>query len=100
MQTRNGIQDGRFLIQITTGILERVRTTKSKDDCRERTTRDLIEKMLICLLVSGNIEISETGVRDRVCVYECQKELKETVYTTPQYQCPRKLYIDNLDKKD
>ena len=27
------------------------------------------------------------------------KELKETVYTTPQYQCPRKLYIDDPDKK-
>ena len=56
--------------------------------------------MLICLLVSGNIEISQTGVRDRVCVYKCQKELKETVYTTPQYQCPKKLYIDDPDKKD
>jgi hypothetical protein len=60
----------------------------------------MISKMLICLLVSYNVEVSETGVRDRVCVYKCQKELKETVYTDPIFQCPRKLYIDDPDKKD
>jgi hypothetical protein len=60
----------------------------------------MISKMLICLLVSYNIEISDTGVRDRVCVYKCQKKLKETVYVAPEFQCPRKLYIDDPDKKD
>jgi hypothetical protein len=56
-----------------------------------------MNKMLICLLVSYNIEVSETGVKDRVCVYECQKELKETVYTSPVYQCPKRMYIDDPD---
>ncbi len=56
--------------------------------------------MLVCLLVSGNIVTSDTGVRDRVCEYKCQKELKETVYTTPQYQCPKRLYIEDPERKD
>jgi hypothetical protein len=60
----------------------------------------MISKMLVCLLVSYNIEISETGVKDRVCVYKCQKGLKETVFTHPVYQCPRRMYIDDPDKKD
>ena len=55
----------------------------------------MINKMLICLLVSYNVEVSETGVKDRVCVYECQKDIKETVYTHPVYQCPRRMYIDD-----
>jgi len=54
-----------------------------------------MNKMLICLLVSQNIVIAETGERDRMCVYKCQKDEKETVYTHPVYQCPRKLYIDD-----
>ncbi len=57
----------------------------------------MISKMLICLLVSYDIEISETGVRDRVCVYECQKDIKETVYTDPQFQCPKRLYVDDKE---
>ena len=56
-----------------------------------------MSKMLICLLVSQNIVISETGYKDRVCEYKCQKNEKEVVYIDPQYQCPRELYIDVKD---
>ena len=60
----------------------------------------MIEKMLICLLVSGNIEVSDTGIRDRVCIYQCQKDVKETVFTSPQYQCPRRMYVDDPMRKE
>ena len=55
----------------------------------------MISKMLICLLVSYNVEVSETGIRDRVCVYKCQKDTKETVYTDPIFQCPKRIYVDD-----
>ena len=54
-----------------------------------------MNKMLICLLVSQNIVTADTGERDRMCVYKCQKNEKETVYTHPVYQCPKRLYIDD-----
>ena len=55
----------------------------------------MINKMLICLLVSYNVEVSETGIKDRVCVYKCQKDIKETVYTDPIFQCPKRIYVDD-----
>ncbi len=54
--------------------------------------------MLVCLIASSSIVVSDTGVRDRVCEYKCQKELKETVYTMPYYQCPKRLYIDDPER--
>ena len=56
--------------------------------------------MLVCLLASSSIVTSETGVRDRMCEYKCQKQLEETVYTHPQYQCPNRLYIEDPERKD
>ena len=54
-----------------------------------------MSKMLLCLLVSQNIVVSETGYRDRECVWKCQKNEKEVELIDPQYQCPKELYIDN-----
>ena len=58
--------------------------------------------MLVCLLASSTIVVSEYNpkVKDRLCEYKCQKQLEESVFTAREYQCPRKLYIDDPDKKE
>jgi len=57
----------------------------------------MIEFMLTCYLFKQSI-VEEFGQRDRLCEYRCQKQIKESVYTDPQYQCPKKLYIEDPDR--
>ena len=61
-----------------------------------------MNSMLVCLLASSTIVVSEYDpkVKDRLCEYKCQKQLEESVFTAPFYQCPKRLYIDDPDKKD
>ncbi len=58
--------------------------------------------MLVCLLASSTIVVSEYDpkIKDRLCEYKCQKQLEESVFTAREYQCPKRLYIDDPDKKD
>jgi hypothetical protein len=54
----------------------------------------MIEKMLVCLLVAQSV-----AGNDRTCEWRCQNDTIEVVTTDKQFQCPRRLYIDDPERK-
>ena len=54
----------------------------------------IIAGMMSCNLAGQ--EIIESG--DRQCKYKCQDKSIEYVSTSKQFQCPRRLYVENTKK--